>query len=378
MANTKYKSTGAEGWFDREENLDKLAAHGNPLKRLSSAIDFELFREELERGMLNTGKTSNAGQKPLDPVMMFKIIVIKKLYGLSDAQAQYQIIDRLSFREFLGLSSGDRVPDEKTIWKFNEELTKKGLERKLFDLFLAFLDKAGVICRSGVIVDASFVEVPRQRNHRDENEAIKNGEGGKLWQDAPRKKAQKDIDARWTKKNNQTFYGYKNHAKVDAKSKLVIDYATSSASVHDSQLMPELITPGDAPQDVYADSAYAGEPIAKDLETKGVGNKIHEKGKKNAPLTDEQKASNKEKSKIRVRVEHAFGFMTCSMGRLFERVIGARRAGGGIGLINLVYNLCRYEQIKRLKIELTPAPATSAEVITSTAAAAHAPCPAAT
>ena len=50
-------------------------------------------------------------------------------YGhhLSDPQTEYQIRDRLSFRDFLGLASGDKVPDEKTIWTLKEKLTKKGL-----------------------------------------------------------------------------------------------------------------------------------------------------------------------------------------------------------------------------------------------------------
>ena len=356
MANTGYKQKGVHGLFDQDETLERLAAQGNPLKRLSDAVDFELFRGELEAGMLNTGKASRAGQKPFDPVMMFKLVVIKKLYGLSDAQAQYQVTDRLSFREFLGLAGGDRVPDEKTIWKFCEELTRRGLERRLFDLYLGVLAEAGVVCRAGVIVDASFVEVPRQRNRREENEAVKRGEGAALWEDAPHKKAQKDTDARWAKKDGQAFYGYKNHAKVDAGSKLVVGYAVTDASVHDSRALPGLAGAGDAPQPVYADSAYAGAALADDLRAKGLGNMVNEKGRRNAPLTDAQKASNKEKSKVRARVEHVFGFMTRSMGGLFERAVGARRVGGNIGLTNLVYNLCRHEQILRLKISPAAVP----------------------
>ena len=78
-------------------------------------IDFEMFRPELEGNMLNHDKKSNAGCKPYDVVMMFKIILLKRFYNLSDEQAEYQITDRLSFKEFLGLSSGDRVPDARSI-----------------------------------------------------------------------------------------------------------------------------------------------------------------------------------------------------------------------------------------------------------------------
>ena len=69
------------------------------------------------------------------------------------------------------------------------------------------------------MVDASFTIAPRQRNTREENKTIKAGKGNELWNDKPNKKRHKDIDARWTKKNKETFYGYKDHAKVDTKSK---------------------------------------------------------------------------------------------------------------------------------------------------------------
>ncbi|MGB0880376.1 MAG: transposase [Polaribacter sp.] len=77
-------------------------------------------------------------------------------------------------------------------------------------------------------------------------------------------------------------------------------------------------------------------------------NKINEKGYKNNPLTEQQIASNKEKSKTRARVEHVFGFMENSMNKLYVRSIGMKRATGFVGLVNLVYNLFRYEQVARL------------------------------
>jgi IS5 family transposase len=133
--------------------------------------------------------------------MMFKILVIKMLYDLSDDQAEYQITDRQSFRDFLGLPGGGRVPDAKTVWLFGERLSAKGGARRLFERFNAFLERSGVIVKTGVIVDASFVEAPRQRNSREENERIKSGAGAELWPGLPHKKSQKDVDARWTKKN---------------------------------------------------------------------------------------------------------------------------------------------------------------------------------
>jgi IS5 family transposase len=146
---------------------------------------------------MNHDKKSNAGQKPYDVVMMFKIILLKRFYNMSDEQAEYQINDRLSFKEFLGLSSGDRVPDARTIWLFQERLIKNHLEEVLFAQFRNYFDQIGLLVNEGKIVDASFVETPKQRNTKAENQQIKSGEGSGLWNDEPYKKRQKDIDARW-------------------------------------------------------------------------------------------------------------------------------------------------------------------------------------
>ena len=77
---------------------------------------------------------------------------------------------------------------------------------------------------------------------------------------------------------------------------------------------------------------------------------LHERAYRNRPLTDEQKASHRQQSKIRARIEHGFGYMSQSMKGFYLRYIGRRRNAGAIGLINLIYNLARYEQIVRLKL----------------------------
>ncbi len=120
--------------------------------------------------------------------------------------------------------------------------------------------------------------------------------------------------------------------------------------MHDSQPLGELLTEDDAGQDFHADSAYTGEDQEKVISNYKMNNKVHEKGYRNKPLTDEQKASNKKKSKTRARVEHVFGFMEQSMNGLVVRSVGITRATGIIGLINLTYNLFRYEQVARLNI----------------------------
>ena len=345
-----YKSRGNKGLFDEEFTKERLSNMGNPLAMINKVIDFEMFRGILENKLLNTNKKNNAGAKPYDLVMLFNILILQRYYGLGDSQVEYQILDRTSFKAFLELETGDKIPDEKTIWSFRERLTKKGLVEELFEQFASFLAAKELLFNEGQLVDASFTLAPRQRNTREENKKIKNGEGDDLWNDKPNKKKHKDIDARWTKKNGETFYGYKNHAKVDTKSKFINTYTITDASVHDSQALDDLLTEKDKNQDLHADSAYTGEEQDKTIAKYEMKNKVHQKGYRNKPLTDEQKASNAKKSKVRARVEHVFGFMEQSMKGLVLKSIGIARATGIIGLINLTYNLFRYEQIKRLKI----------------------------
>jgi len=246
----------------------------------------------------------------------------------------------MSFMRFLGLGLDDKVPDAKTIWLFKDTLTKAGIMEQLFSQFNRMLEERGIITHKGTIVDATFVDVPRQLNSRDENEKIKNGEIPEEWKKNPHKMAQKDVDARWTKKRDETHYGYKDHVKMDADSKLILDYTVTPANVHDSKEFVDFFSEQD--EAAYADSAYVGKKLPKH-----VRNEICEKGYRNKPLTEEQKENNRRKSKIRCRIERAFAFMTMSMHGLTVRSIGIERAAFNIGLTNLVYNLCRYSFLSR-------------------------------
>lgn len=344
----KFKRHRDYGFFDQDIRLSKLSKLGDPLEKLNLGVDFDIFRDLLEEKMIITPK-GKGGRPPYDYVLMFKICILQQYYGLSDDQAEYQINDRMSFMRFLNLTISDDIPDSKTIWNFTEKLKDLDLVKMLFDLFSKELNRLGLIVNKGKIIDASFVESPRQRNKRDENKHIKQtGTPPKQWDDKPNKKRQKDVDARWTKKNFQNYYGYKDHAKIDDGSKLIDDYMVTDASVHDSQVVDDLLDKQDKGQSLYADSAYIGQEEI--LEKYEVVNKIHEKGYKNKPLTQEQKKNNTEKSKTRVRVEHIFGFMENSMGSMFFRKIGIKRANTTIGLMNLTYNMFRKIQLEEITI----------------------------
>lgn len=336
------------GFFDADNRLEEISKQGDPLEKLDQHLDWELFRPILDAAFLASEKdASKGGRPPYDYVMMFKILVLQHLYNLADGKTEFAIKDRLSFMRFLGLTLKDHVPDEKTIWLFREVLTEQGAVEQLFKKFNRHLERRGLIAHQGSIVDASFVEVPRQRNNRNENDKIRNGEIPGDWEDNPEKLRQKDVDARWTQKNGQRHFGYKNHVKVDRKGKLITEYATSDASVHDSQALGALIDKDDAHHEIYADSAYRSQEISDMLERKRIRNRIHEKGYRNRPLTEQQNEKNRLKSKRRARVEHIFGFMVNTMGGMFVRCIGWLRVDAMIGIKNLVYNLCRSVQLCR-------------------------------
>lgn len=342
------KNINPIGLFDDQFLMEKLSKLGDPLEKLNKYIHWNIFEPTINEAFKDEDKDlSKGGRPPFNKLVLFKALLVQSLYNLSDDQLEYQIVDRASFKRFLGLKKSDKVPDSKTFWAFREQLIDKDVILGLFNIFNETLDAAGIFANEGKMVDASFVEAPRQRNTREENKHIKEtGTAPDDWKEKPHKLCQKDIDARWTKKNNATFYGYKNHVKSDTKTKLIDKYIVTDASVHDSQAIEGLLTEKDQGQELYADSAYTGEEQEKVYEQKRVINKVIEKGYRNKPLTEKQIADNREKSRTRVRVEHIFGFVENSMKGSIVRTIGLARAKAKIGMMNLTYNICRCSQLK--------------------------------
>jgi|TARA_B110000438_G_scaffold229004_1_gene223701 IS5 family transposase len=338
------------GFFDLSDRYASLDAKKDPLLEIDAVVPWEEFRLALERiwRKPDADRKSRSGRKPIDAVLMFKTLVLSALYNLSDDQIEYQIRDRLSFMRFMGLGLGDRVPDAKTVWLYRDALAQAGKVEELFQLFDGHLNRQGYIARGGQILDASIVPVPRNHNTRDENAAIKKGEVPEGWTDKPAKRVQKDVDARWTKKHGKSHYGYKNHVNVDRKHKLVRRYHVSDAALHDSQVVDHLLMRGNTGSGVWADAAYRSEEIEAKLCAQNLKSRIHRKGKRGKPLTEQAKGSNRTKSTVRVRVEHVFGAQTNDMGGTLVRTIGLVRAKAEIGMKNLAYNMRRLCQLRRI------------------------------
>ena len=287
------------GFFDTENRYERLTQLGDPLEKLNGAIDWEMFRDKLTTVCQKEDYTkggrppiwemfrdkltavcqkedyTKGGRPPIDVIIKFKASVLRRIYNLSFDQTEYQINDRLSFMRFLGLGLGDKVLDSRTLWDFENTLAEAEVMEELFCMFDSMLESEGLITHKGTIIDATFVDAPRQRNSRDDNKTIKSGNIPEEWKkpENAAKLAQKDTDAKWTKKGNETHFGYKDHVKCDAESKLITNYSVTDAAVHDSQRCTDLLEKSD--KVFYADSAYSSNDIARNL-PEGCENQIRE------------------------------------------------------------------------------------------------------
>lgn len=333
------------GLFDIDNRLRALSSLNDPLETLQKRIPWEAFRKDLDKALRRV-TNRGTGRRPFDSVLMFKILVLQSLYGLSDHQMEFQIKDRLSFMRFLGLGPESRIPDEKTVWLYRDALAQGDSIRPLFERFEKHLQESGYHARKGMIVDATLVEVPRQRNTKEDNEAIKQGKTPASLAENPNVLAQKDLDARWTQKRGQNYYGYKAHVCVDAKHKLIRRYTVTAAHVHDSVELENLLDPWNKSGAVYGDSAYGSQEKELELGRLGYRFRFNRKGHRGKPLTERQKQRNRRMSRVRARVEHVFGWTWQKTGGRLLRGVGQVRAAAQIGLRNLVYNISRFAYLE--------------------------------
>lgn len=341
--------------------LDRMK--GDSLKVISDHVDFEKLRPLIEE-IVENFKSAEAsrrlpsphspvkasrkrGRPSEDPVLMFKILLVKKLFDLSDLKIASACLADLRVRRFLDIAP-DSAPSPKTIWKYQEIFTKSGLFQSLSTSLMDLIK--GVMAQPSVdrAIDSSFTEAPKQRNSPEENKLIKAGKGDLLWNDQPAKKRQKDIDARWTKKRGETHYGYKMHVKVLVPTKLIVAMHTTPASTHDSQVIAPLLDKHDAGANLYADAGYAGRAQEALIRSFQMNPVICEKGYRGHPLTEEQKVSNRRKSSQRCRIEHVFAFVENSLHGAKVRTIGMMRAASHHWMIVFCYNLCRLIQLSAL------------------------------
>ncbi|MCB1833204.1 MAG: IS5 family transposase, partial [Geminicoccaceae bacterium] len=230
------------------------------------------------------------------PVLVYiKLLFIQQWHGLSDERLEAAVDDRLSFRRFCGIPLDRPVPDHSSVWRFRQHLAAKGEDgisvgERLLAAINAQLDARGLILRQGTLIDATIVRA-----------AVKppKGDAGEV--------SELDPDAGFTKKNGETFFGYKAHAAVDEGSGIIRQLVTTSAQIHDSQACDALVQGDEAA--VYADKAYDDAGRRKRLKDQGIAPRILYKAGRNRPLRPWQKSFNKVMSVIRAPVERTFAAM---------------------------------------------------------------------
>jgi transposase, IS5 family len=347
---------GQSGFWDFEDRLKELSAEGDPLEKLSTTVDFEMFRPALAKA-LGRSSPSKGGRPGFDPVLKFKMLVLQALHGLSLAQTSYMVRDRLSWMRFCGLGPGDTVPDANTLWDFREALIAARALDKAFERLDRAISAAGYLPMGGQIIDATLVAAPKQRNTDGEKAAIKEGRIPEAWKDRPAKLRQKDRDARWTVKFAKArpkedgepqidiaipFYGYKSHISIDRRHGIIRRALVSDAAAHDGARLREgLIDPANTASDVWADTAYRSAANEAFLSKAGKVSRIHHKKPKGKPMPKPVARGNAAKSKIRAHVEHVFAEQKDRM-RLFIRTIGIVRAEAAITLANMAFNMKRW------------------------------------
>ena len=273
-----------------------------------------------------SNNTSKGGAVNWPVVMMIKCMMLQRWFNLSDPMLEEMLLDRLSFRRFIGLRMEDKTPDETTLVVFRKRLREHGHNATLFDKTVEILKQRGVILEEGTCVDATIIEAPRGRKRSDQTST-------------------KDRTASYTKKHGTIHHGFKAHIATDCNG-IIKDYRFDTASVHDSKHIDDLIA-GEQ-NSVWADSAYMDSDRKQRLENDGIFCGITERrvrGQKE--LTPQQKWHNRLVAGIRAVVEHPFAWMK-NTGYRRVRYRGLSRNGVDFALHAIAYNFKRSFSLQKV------------------------------
>lgn len=235
------------------------------------------------------------GRRPIGLERMLRIYFLQHWFNLSDPGAEEALYESRSMCRFVGIDLGkEPVPDETTICKFRHLLERNGLGDKIFKEVAKFLKVNGFKIANGTIVDATIIHSPPSTKNKDKA---------------------RDPDASQTKKGNQWYFGMKMHIGVDSKTKLVHAVVVTAANRHDSQILPHLLHGKETR--VWGDSAYSGQKAAMKAVAPAALDFTQKKASRHYPLSPAERMSNREKSRVRAKVEHVFG--------VIKRVFGYTR-----------------------------------------------------
>ena len=328
--------------FAEHEREVRRTTIGDPLVGLTKHVDFEALAASIDATAPRPSR-AKGGRPPYPTVLMVKILVLQQLYNLADDALEYQLLDRRSLLQFLDLTESSSIPNVKTIWLFRDRLAQAGAGTLVFEQVQQQLQQHGYMARCGQIIDASLVQAPVQRNKREEADTVKEGTMPLGWK--PHKRAQKDVDARWTKKHGKSYFGYKLHASVDKRYKLLRKMAVTHAAVADTTVFESLLDRTNTSRDVFADRGYPTTERETTLKEAGWRVHIQRKGSATKGISEAQKKRNRRIARPRARVEHVFGALA-QMGGKLVRCTGIVRVTFALHLKAASYNLKRLVFLK--------------------------------
>ena len=272
------------------------------LGRLDAATPWETLAEPI--AALSEYTNTGPCRPTWCPVVMLKCMMLAKWFNLSDPGLEEALMDRISFRRFVGLSFTDITPDETTFVNFRKRLREAQIHEDIFDAVVKHLDSQGFLVREGTMVDATIIEQSTGRSRGDGTST-------------------RDQDASFTKKHGRTYHGYKGHIACDL-SGIITDYRFGTAREHDSRHIDDLTI--DERKAVIADSAYSDRSRRAELRARGVADGIcYKRNRNQAALCDWQKRFNSVVAHLRARVEHPFAMLKHQLGLRRVRYRGRQR-----------------------------------------------------
>jgi IS5 family transposase len=272
----------------------KVSRAVGTLGEIEKLVDWAML-VEIVKGLDKT-KSGKGGRPPIDFEIKLKMLFLQYTFNLSDEELEDQLIDRLSFQQFVGLGYDQEIPDFTTVWHFKEALVREGLMDLIFASIVGQIERKGLILKKGTIVDATII--------RSANRPLTRAKREKLEETPSR---QIDTDAQSTAKGGKRYFGYKGHIGVDAESKIIRKRTFTPANIHDIRQMESVLS-GDE-QSIFADKAYAARKNKRAAREIGIYYGILDKGTRGKKLSGKQLKRNKQKSRVRAAVEHPFGFM---------------------------------------------------------------------
>lgn len=306
----KYKQS------EYNDNLMTLAFSGSTktLEKLEKV--YNLIRPMVIESLKEFRPQTEIGRPSNDPEVLFKILFIQKMQGQSDRVVLEDLLDRISYRRFVGIVEDEDIPARKQLITFRKEYFRKKNPRKIFNKLFKRLREEGIIVKGGTMVDSQIIESPGKKGKSEDR---------------------RDKYAKWTKKNDTSYFGYKAHINVDKETKLLKDIKTTAANVHDFKMLDKVLRRRTT-ETVYADKGYASPVQEKIYETQGIESKLMRKSYSGHSLSEEDEKRNHEISKIRARVEHIFGRFVTEFKYVKTRYFNKYMNEMDMVFIGMIYN----------------------------------------